>query len=92
MHTGKELEAYRRKTRPYCNMNWSFVYFMAVEATASTLQLCSDTALSGVSSSGVSYEERPNRIHEIFPQSTDVIVGVLESQNGTRHMHLSSCQ
>jgi hypothetical protein len=66
---------------------------MTAQATASTLQLCRVTAHSGVScSSGVAYEEWSNCIHEIFPQNTDVIVGVLESQSGTEHMHLNICQ
>ena len=65
---------------------------MAVQATASTLQLCRETPLSGVSSGGVSYEERSDCFHELFPKNTDVVVRVLESQTGTKYMNLSSCQ
>jgi hypothetical protein len=65
---------------------------MAVLATASTLQLCGVTAVSGVSFSAVSYEVRTDCFHEFFAQNTDVIVGVLKSQSGTEHVHLNSCQ
>jgi hypothetical protein len=69
------------------NRNWPSVCFVAMQTTTSVLQLCREAAVSGVSGCGVSCEVRSNCIHELFPQNTDVIVGVLEWQSGIEHLN-----